>query len=124
MYNSEVLQIYVLTEDSLNQTGLLVAIIVQAKGETIKPQTTITPHTPQVFASICSIIVCSIAVSVFLLRVRKFRLNDKLSSNWLRKVPCRNCRYFKDNRYLNCAVHPSTVLTEQALNCPDYCSNK
>lgn len=35
-------------------------------------------------------------------------------------IPCRNCRFFKDSRYLRCAVHPSTVLTKQALNCLDY----
>lgn len=36
--------------------------------------------------------------------------------------PCKNCQFFANNRYLNCSVHPSIVLTEQAVNCPDYCS--
>lgn len=35
--------------------------------------------------------------------------------------PCRNCKFFDDNNYLNCAVHPSIVLTKQAVNCSDYC---
>ena len=35
--------------------------------------------------------------------------------------PCRNCKFFDDNSYLNCAVHPSIVLTKQAVNCSDYC---
>ena len=34
--------------------------------------------------------------------------------------PCRKCQFFDENNYLNCAVHPSVVLTNQAVNCPDY----
>lgn len=33
---------------------------------------------------------------------------------------CRNCRFFSLNPYIKCAVHPSTVLTKQAIDCPDY----
>lgn len=36
------------------------------------------------------------------------------------KALCHQCRYFGHNAYLKCTVHPSTVLTEQALNCLDY----
>lgn len=35
--------------------------------------------------------------------------------------PCRKCQFFDENNYLNCAVHPSIVLTNQAVNCSDYC---
>jgi hypothetical protein len=38
------------------------------------------------------------------------------------KIPCRSCRYFSHNPYLNCAIHPSLVLTGQAIDCPDYCA--
>ncbi|WP_298919023.1 hypothetical protein [uncultured Nostoc sp.] len=34
--------------------------------------------------------------------------------------PCKNCLFFNNNHFLNCAVHPSTVLSKQALNCSDY----
>jgi hypothetical protein len=34
--------------------------------------------------------------------------------------PCRNCRFFTSNRYLWCTVHPSIVLTQQAIDCADY----
>ncbi len=37
------------------------------------------------------------------------------------QIPCRNCKFFANNQYLKCAVHPSTVLTKQAANCSDYC---
>lgn len=39
----------------------------------------------------------------------------------LERVPCRNCRFFSLNQYLKCAVHPSVVMTKQAIDCPDYC---
>ena len=39
----------------------------------------------------------------------------------LEQVPCRNCRFFSLNQYLKCAVHPSVVMTKQAIDCPDYC---
>jgi hypothetical protein len=38
------------------------------------------------------------------------------------KVPCHRCRYFSNgNPYLKCALHPLTVLTEQVVDCKDYC---
>jgi hypothetical protein len=33
---------------------------------------------------------------------------------------CYRCRFFNNNAYLKCAVHPCTVLTSQAKNCSDY----
>lgn len=56
-------------------------------------------------------------------KIRSFREDNKLffPINSLHQVPCRNCRYFSSNHYLQCAVQPSVVLTEQATNCPDYC---
>lgn len=36
------------------------------------------------------------------------------------KVPCRNCQFFSVNPYLQCAVHPSTVLTGKAADCSDF----
>ena len=40
--------------------------------------------------------------------------------NCLPKLPCTNCHFFTNNRYLRCTVRPSCVLTEQALDCSDY----
>jgi hypothetical protein len=49
-----------------------------------------------------------------------FRRHKALTIKHCPKVPCRNCRFFTNNPYLKCAVHPSTALTDQALNCSDY----
>jgi hypothetical protein len=37
------------------------------------------------------------------------------------KVVCSRCRYFNDNHFLKCALHPVAVMTEQAVDCMDYC---
>ena len=49
---------------------------------------------------------------------------DKTHSNLENLHPCRTCRFFANNHYVNCAVHPSLVLTKQAINCPDYSVQK
>jgi hypothetical protein len=36
------------------------------------------------------------------------------------RFSCNRCRYFGQNPYLKCALHPTTVLTEQAVDCRDY----
>jgi len=36
-------------------------------------------------------------------------------------IKCSRCQYFNDNHLLNCALHPVTVMTEQAVDCKDYC---
>ncbi|MBW4470739.1 MAG: hypothetical protein KME45_10105 [Stenomitos rutilans HA7619-LM2] len=40
-----------------------------------------------------------------------------------KRVPCRQCRFFKDNPYLKCAIRPSDALTAQAIDCADYASH-
>lgn len=36
------------------------------------------------------------------------------------KIPCRRCRFFSGNPHLRCAVHPTTVLSQAAIDCQDY----
>ena len=38
------------------------------------------------------------------------------------KIPCLNCRFFNNDVYLRCAVHPSKALRAEASNCLDYWS--
>ncbi|MEH1923895.1 hypothetical protein [Nostoc sp.] len=49
-------------------------------------------------------------------RVQQYLFSLKLSH----KAKCLHCQYFSHNSYLKCTVHPSTVLTDQAINCLDY----
>ncbi len=53
-------------------------------------------------------------------------LNRKQHSSRVRlplTITCSRCQYFNNNYYLKCALHPVTVMTEQAVNCKDYCQN-
>jgi hypothetical protein len=36
------------------------------------------------------------------------------------KIHCQRCRYFCQNPYLQCTIHPSTVMTEASIDCMDY----
>ena len=60
----------------------------------------------------------------FLWLSSKFKSTHKssLSTRRFSQVPCRKCKFLANNQYLKCAVHPSKVLTAQAVNCTDYCS--
>lgn len=39
----------------------------------------------------------------------------------LHQIPCSDCRFFTGNYHLKCPVHPNNALTEEAINCSDYC---
>ena len=36
------------------------------------------------------------------------------------QINCTKCRFFDNNSYLKCAVHPSKVLKKKAQECLDY----
>ena len=69
------------------------------------------------------IILLLLVILRFVWLLSKFKLTDKrLSIQHFTQIPCKNCRFLANNQYLKCAVHPSKVLTAQAVNCTDYCS--
>lgn len=65
-------------------------------------------------------VVCATVSSVVFALCRARPKVNKVNLN-CQQVPCSNCRFFDNNHYLKCALHPSIVSTKQALNCPDYC---
>lgn len=66
-------------------------------------------------------LVCAAIGSVILALSKVIPDKDRQPNiNHRQQIPCSNCQFFSNNHYLKCAVHPSTVLTEQALNCADY----
>jgi hypothetical protein len=66
-------------------------------------------------------VMTAIAVSTYacISRERK-KLQRQAASP---KALCHSCKYFDRNLYLNCAIHPSKVLTKSAVDCVDYCPN-
>ena len=49
-----------------------------------------------------------------------FKRSDRaLALKQSQEIMCRRCEFFSDNHYLKCTLHPTTVLTLQAINCQD-----
>lgn len=38
----------------------------------------------------------------------------------MHEIPCANCQFFTNTHYLKCPVHPTSALSPDAINCPDY----
>ena len=64
-------------------------------------------------------IICFIMLSKSWATTRE-ELEDIIEISSFSQSPCRKCRFFTNNHYLKCAVHPTIVLTKEASNCPDY----
>jgi len=67
-----------------------------------------------------SITVFGLIVGFKLLKVWKFDSDKMVSFIRFHQAPCKSCEFFQQNPHLKCAVNPSVVLTQEALNCPDY----
>ena len=66
--------------------------------------------------------IASVAVSYLIWRLCFQKASGRLpkffqSSN---QTNCTKCRFFDNNSYLKCAVHPSRVLKKEAQECLDY----
>ncbi len=63
--------------------------------------------------------------AIFLTMLVKLRKNKQsnivVNLKQINKIPCSNCRYFSSNPYLKCAVNPKIALTEEAIDCTEYC---
>ena len=70
-------------------------------------------------------LLCWLILSIRTLKALKSVQNKTaIPLDYKNSCPCKKCHFFLNNHYLKCAIHPSIVLTEQASNCPDYCSQK
>ena len=106
-------------EKSLNQPSISESKLIRGSLDTIKPPLEIQPYIALSLSVICFVTVWAIIIYV-IPGIAKILRNVKITSKHLKEVPCRNCQFFAENPYLQCAIHPATALTEQALNCPDY----
>lgn len=78
-----------------------------------------TLNTPSLLAFGFGIILL-VASYNYLVKIIKLAVYVK-SAN---KFPCNRCRYFNNNCYIKCAIHPSNVLTERSFDCRDYHSKQ
>lgn len=79
------------------------------------------PNVAIFLISIDFAVVLAILAFPFLQELSKSKLRS-VSFVKPSKIPCRNCRFLSNSSYLKCAVHPTTALTEEAIDCSDYCS--
>lgn len=119
----EFFHLYVAAGQSFNQPSLSEA--QQVRGSSVQtnlPFGTI-PDGLMFLVPICLILIKAILVSAIASIYLVTRAEKRLvNTNHYKQVSCRNCQFFANNPQLKCAVHPSTVLTEQASNCSDYLS--
>jgi len=48
------------------------------------------------------------------------RLSQYQEHRYWNSLPCGRCQYFTRSEYLNCAVNPLQVLTDEACHCRDF----
>ncbi len=63
-------------------------------------------------------LLSAIAIPIYVFMVKRKRASFGFKPS--PKVICHRCQYFSDNRYLKCALHPVTVLTEETVDCADH----
>ena len=91
------------------------------KVENVKPLGEV-PSDSIMLGGIVGFVICWVAIFLMLSkRVRLARKEIAVSIKSLEKIPCKNCNFYSNDPHLKCAVNPSSVMTEKALDCSDYC---
>ncbi len=119
MYGDQTLQKNVVYQRNLHQVTRS-----EVKKEQVQPNGLTIPDVAISLSPLA--FVCGWVVFFLILRKIRTSLDNKMvfTINGLHKVPCRNCKFYSSNHYLKCAVNPSIVLTEEAMNCSEYSPNK
>ncbi len=121
MSSKEELNQYVIADTNLAQET---QSEIKVEVDEVKPDGVETPHAAIVVGGgAVGFIMIWAGFLLVLSKIRTLREDNKIvfPVNHLNKLPCKTCRYFSNNHYVQCAVQPSIVLTEEAMNCSDYC---
>lgn len=124
MHNSELIQFSVSAQESFHQITLIEAEQTRATNNPTKIQVENTNYVILFLAPLCFMIVWVSVVFIVAIScrfVRNRNKNEIVTSNLFQQVPCKKCQYFNNNYFLKCAVHPSIALTQEAVDCSDYC---
>jgi hypothetical protein len=109
------------SEDRLEQSVLIDAERVRTAENYARSPVDAAPLTAILLACLCFTSIFGVVVLTASAFCRNEEKEGKIRVADPFELPCQTCRFFSRNQHLRCAVHPSIVLTEQALNCPDYC---
>ena len=121
MSSPPIFEKYVLPEKNTNRITLSKTQSTEGKIEQVSSEKVNLDDRLLLWILLLLLIVCQ---TFFNLKYRKkIKYNRRFGIHKSPQVPCKKCRYFAaKNQFLKCAVHPSKVLTAQAVNCSDYCS--
>lgn len=119
MKADELLHFSALGENNFNQENLIEAKAIKIPENGKKLDIAAMPDGALFLIPLGFMMVWAIVVFIFS-DIWPLARHKALTIKHLPEVPCRNCQFFTNNPYLKCAVHPSTALTDQALNCSDY----
>ena len=116
----------------MNQAANNEAKLLEVSNNSSPQASEIETHTDQVtvpsggtfFIPFGFIVIAWIFLILSRLEIWKTLGNQKTATKHYSKAPCSKCRFFENNPYLKCTVHPSKVLSEEAKDCPDYWSDE
>ena len=120
MHNSEFLNRDAVSERNFNRADLSETFLSKAPVSEAPLREVTVPDQGLVLVPICFVLLVWSLVLLVRLDLWKTVRNRVDTVKSFEKIPCLNCQFFKNNPYLKCAVHPSTALSAEALNCPDY----
>ena len=80
------------------------------------------PFINTIFLNIAILATCFALIIPIYAYISK-RREQKFNHQQHHKVACHRCQYFNSNHYLQCTLHPKTVMTKEAIDCKDYCPN-
>jgi len=106
--------------NNLSTSSPLITISTEPKE--YGPEATPKDPSSDVFAYICVIIFA--VVYGYLVGSCVQRRKKHLYQGQSGEMPCKQCSFFNENVYLQCAVNPKVVLTPQAKDCRDYQSRR
>jgi hypothetical protein len=62
-----------------------------------------------------------VVVGLVLLTIWTSISDARTYTNQMHQIPCSGCQFFTNTYYLKCTVRPTSALTEDAINCADFC---
>ena len=100
------------------------SIVTQTSNSIVQSQQGIGTDTliNAVFFNVAILATCFaliIPICAYISKQRQHKFNHQQHD----KVSCHRCQYFNSNHYLQCTLHPKTVMTKEAIDCKDYCPN-
>lgn len=77
-------------------------------------------HLPSVLTFVCFVLTWTL-IATFLWTIRVVTRDGIKSVKRMHQIPCCDCQFFTGDYRLKCTLHPSLALTEEVINCLDFC---